>query len=73
MNKTYQNETAVSMLHTEWLEPDEPNGVAVDFKGDELYWGDEAFRTEDGLVRDEDVYEFMERKYGKVMIVDGED
>ena len=73
MNNTYQNTASLSRLHAEWLEPDEPMVIAVDFKGEELYWGDEAFKTEDGLVRDEDVYEFMEQKYGKAMIVDGED
>ena len=70
MNNTYHNTASLSRLHAEWLEPDEPMVIAVDFKGEELYWGDEAFKTEDGLVRDEDVYEFMERKYGKVVTLD---
>lgn len=70
MNNTYQNMASLSRLHTAWLEPDEPTVIAVDFKGEELYWGDEAFKTEEGLVRDEDIYEFMERKYGKVVTLD---
>ena len=62
-----ENEQALSSLHDWWLEPEEPSPLGVDFRGDLLYYREVVFRTEEGLVRDEDVYEFMERKYGKTI------
>lgn len=65
-----KNEQAVSSLHRWWLEQEEPDPIAVDYRGESLYYGDETFCTEDGLVRDEDVYEYMERKYGKTVTLE---
>lgn len=72
MKANWNDKQAIETLRASWLEPDEPSVVAVDYRGNDLYFGDEAFRTEDGLVRDEDIYEFMERKYGKVVRLEDE-
>ena len=66
MNNNYQNTSFKACIQNgwNWTEPMDIWNYLTRVKN---YVGGQVFpRTEDGLVRDEDIYEFMERKYGKV-------
>lgn len=60
----------LSSLQAKWSEPEEPSIVGKDYKGDDLYFGDECFKTDEGFVLAEDVYEYMEQRFGKVVEVE---
>ena len=51
-------------------EPTEPEVIFKDYKSDDLYFGDECFATEDGYVLVEDVYEYMEQRFGKAVEIE---
>ena len=51
-------------------DPIEPEVICKDYKNDDLYFGDECFRTDDGYVLAEDVYEYMEQRFGKVVTIE---
>ena len=51
-------------------DPTEPEVICKDYKQDDLYFGDECFATGDGYVLAEDVYEYMEQRFGKVVTIE---
>ena len=51
-------------------DPTEPEVICKDYKSDDLYFGDECFKTDDGYVLAEDVYEYMEQRFGKVVTIE---
>ena len=51
-------------------DPTEPEVICKDYKSDDLYFGDECFVTGDGYVLAEDVYEYMEQRFGKAVEIE---
>lgn len=52
-------------LHNSYLEQDEPKTFGVDWKGHEIYEGDEYFQCNGEYVLVEDAEEYMNETYEK--------
>lgn len=52
-------------LHNSYLEQDEPKKLGVDWKGHEIYEGDEYYDIMGEFVPVEDLEEFIEERFSK--------
>lgn len=52
-------------LHNSYLEQDEPKNLGVDWKGHEIYEGDEYYDIMGEFVPIEDLEEFIEERFSK--------
>lgn len=52
-------------LHNSYLEQDEPKNLGVDWKGHEIYEGDEYYDIMGEFVPVEDLEEFIEERFSK--------
>lgn len=52
-------------LHNQYLEPEEEKSFGEDWKGHDIYAGDEYFDVDGELVLVEDIEEFIRENYSK--------
>ena len=51
-------------------DPIEPDAICKDYKSDDLYFGDECFKTDDGYVLKKNVYKYIEQRFKKIVTLE---
>lgn len=56
--------TTFEQLHNHYLEQDEPQIFAYDWKGDEIYYGDKYYEYDGDYILEDDLEEYAKKVFG---------
>ena len=56
--------TTFEQLHNHYLEQDEPQIFAYDWKGDEIYYGDKYYEYDGDYILEDDLEEYAKELFG---------